>query len=265
MIVGLLFPFLSLIVNIFLASHQQGPTPKMFITTGPFLLLGFLCELLAFIFGIIGWKTIPGKIAAIGVPCTGLSIVPVFMILSFFHVRATSAVALEQKRAKHRAKIEVLAPKQLEYHWQNPLDSMVDIKTQDGVQFDINIDHNNSADGRASLKVTSDSMHKQVIHLFETGPIQVENRMLLYQAKLRSDLERGIAYLEMRCIIPNKGEFFSRGLEQPISGTTNWTTVQTPFRLEEGQMPANVKLNLVIEGTGTVWIDDIKLLSSPLN
>ena len=74
----------------------------------------------------------------------------------------------------------------------------------------------------------------------------------------------GKAYLEMWCDIPGKGEFFSRSIERPVT-ETNWTTVQTPFRLEAGQMPANVKLNLAIEGVGTVWIDDIKLLSSPLN
>ena len=89
--------------------------------------------------------------------------------------------------------------------------------------------------------------------------------MLVYSAQLKSDLENGRAYLEMWCVIPGKGEFFSRGLAQPITGLTNWTTLQTPFRLEAGQTPTNVKLNLVIEGVGTVWIDDIKLLSSPLN
>ena len=103
------------------------------------------------------------------------------------------------------------------------------------------------------------------IRRFETGPMSIQNRLIFYSAKLRSEGLEGKAFLEMWCNIPGQGEFFSRVLDQPVSGTTEWTTVQTPFRLEAGQMPGNVKLNIVIEGSGTVWIDDIKLFSAPLN
>lgn len=37
-----------------------------------------------------------------------------------------------------------------------------------------------------------------------------------------------------------------------------------PFFLQKGENPDNVKLNLVIEGKGTVWIDDIHLYKGPL-
>jgi hypothetical protein len=40
--------------------------------------------------------------------------------------------------------------------------------------------------------------------------------------------------------------------------------VETPFFLKRGEKPDNVKLNVVINGTGTVWIDDVKLLKGPL-
>lgn len=43
-----------------------------------------------------------------------------------------------------------------------------------------------------------------------------------------------------------------------------WTTVETPFFLQKGQNPDNIKLNLVVNGKGTVWIDDIKLIKGPL-
>jgi len=92
--------------------------------------------------------------------------------------------------------------------------------------------------------------------------LNLDHIILIYSAKLRTEQLEGRAYLEMWCEFPGKGEFFSRGIEQPVTGTTEWTAVQTPFRLEAGQRPANVKLNLVIEGAGTVWIDDIQLLLS---
>jgi hypothetical protein len=59
------------------------------------------------------------------------------------------------------------------------------------------------------------------------------------------------------------GEYFSRGLDRTITGTTNWMTMEIMFILEKGQNPDNVKLNLVIEGKGTVWIDDIVILKGP--
>jgi len=65
-------------------------------------------------------------------------------------------------------------------------------------------------------------------------------------------------------LFSGKGEFFSRGLQTPLMGTTNWATEETPFLLKEGENPDNVKLNVVIQGKGTVWVDNICLLKAPL-
>ncbi len=88
---------------------------------------------------------------------------------------------------------------------------------------------------------------------------------------LDSSIGRGLSLrtsrgkLSWKCGVhfPGKGEFFSRGLQNPISGTTGWVTEETPFFLKKGENPDNVKLNLVINGTGTVWIQDIKLIKAP--
>jgi hypothetical protein len=63
----------------------------------------------------------------------------------------------------------------------------------------------------------------------------------------------------MWCRFPGSGEFFSRALDSPISGSTEWVSQETPFFLEQNQKPDLVKLNLVIDGTGTVWVDEVKL------
>jgi hypothetical protein len=102
------------------------------------------------------------------------------------------------------------------------------------------------------------------VRLFELGDIDVENARLIYQAKVRTEGVEGQVYLEMWCHFPGKGEFFSRGLQTPLTGTTNWTTEETPFFLKKGENPDNVKLNLVINGKGTAWIDDIRVLEAPL-
>ena len=63
-----------------------------------------------------------------------------------------------------------------------------------------------------------------------------------------------------QCHFPGKGEFFSRGLQNSLTGTTQWVTMETPFFLKKGETPDYVRLNLVINGKGTAWIDEIRLL-----
>ena len=139
-----------------------------------------------------------------------------------------------------------------------PIDSMEGILTRSGVRIDRRI----SSDGNGSLRVTSTG--PKVFRLFETGDIDVENARLVYRARLRTENVEGQVYLEMWCRFPGKGEFFSRGLQTPLTGTTEWTTEETPFFLKKGKNPDNVKLNLVINGKGRAWIDDIRLLKGPL-
>jgi len=139
-----------------------------------------------------------------------------------------------------------------------PIDSLEGIITQSGVQFDKEV----SNDGNGSLRMVA--TEPTVVRLFELGDIDVENARLIYQAKVRTEGIEGQVYLEMWCHFLGKGEFFSRGLQTPLTGTTNWTTEETPFFLKKGENPDNVKLNLVINGKGTAWIDDIRVLKSPL-
>jgi len=43
-----------------------------------------------------------------------------------------------------------------------------------------------------------------------------------------------------------------------------WKTLQTPFLFQKGQRPDKVTLNIVINGKGTVWINDIVLTREQL-
>lgn len=139
-----------------------------------------------------------------------------------------------------------------------PIESLEGVIAQSGLQFDKEI----SSDGNGSLRITA--AEPTVVRLFELGDIDVEDARLIYQAKVRTEGVEGQVYLEMWCRFPGKGEFFSRGLQTPLTGTTNWTNEETPFFLKKGENPDNVKLNLVINGKGTAWIDDIRLLKGPL-
>ena len=123
------------------------------------------------------------------------------------------------------------------------------------------VDSTISSDGTASLKIMA--LAPTTVRLFELGDIDVRNAKIVYRAELRSTRLSGKAYLEMLVHFKNGEEYFSRGIENPLTGTTSWTTVEIMFILGKGQNPDNVKLNLVIEGQGTVWIDDIVVLKGP--
>jgi hypothetical protein len=139
-----------------------------------------------------------------------------------------------------------------------PLDNMEGVITQTGVQFDDKI----TSDGKGALRITADG--PSTVRLFEVSGIDVEDARLVYQAKVRTEGVEGQVYLEMWCHFPGKGDFFSRGLQTPLTGTVNWTTEETPFFLRKGEKPDYIKLNLVVNGKGKAWIDDIRLLKAPL-
>jgi hypothetical protein len=139
-----------------------------------------------------------------------------------------------------------------------PLDSMAGVLTQTNVVFDPDI----STDNRGSLRI--DAPAPMTVYLYEVKNINVDRARLTYQAKLKTKDVQGKVYLEMICVFSGKGEYFSRALEAAVTGTTDWVMQETPFFLKKGQKPDIVKLNLVVNGQGTVWIDDAKLVKGPL-
>lgn len=139
-----------------------------------------------------------------------------------------------------------------------PVDSLDGIIGKTGIQLDKEV----SSDGHGSLKITADK--PLTVNLYETGDIDVEDARLIYQAKVRTEKVDGQVFIEMWCHFSDKGEFFSRALQAPLSGDNDWFSMETPFFLKKGQNPDNVKINIVINGKGTVWVDDIRLLKAPL-
>lgn len=140
-----------------------------------------------------------------------------------------------------------------------PVAGTLDVLSRDSTSIDAAV----TSDGNGSVRIHVDG--PTTIHLYETGDLDVENARVIYQAKVRTEGVEGKVYLEMWCVFAGKGEFFSRALQAPITGTTEWTSQETPFFLKQGENPDNVKLNLVIDGKGTVWVDEIKVTKGPLD
>src|SRR5215468_7845186 len=102
------------------------------------------------------------------------------------------------------------------------------------------------------------------LRLFEIADPNVDDCMVIYRAKLKSEGLTEPAYLEMWCRLPGRGEFFSRGLQNTIQGTTDWSSFETPFFLKKGEKPDLIKLNVAMKGGGKIWIKDVEVLKTPL-
>jgi hypothetical protein len=101
--------------------------------------------------------------------------------------------------------------------------------------------------------------------LFEVADPGLEQCQLAYRARIRSEDVGKRAYLEMWCRFPGRGEFFSRGFHNAVMGTMDFASVEIPFYLKAGQRPDLIRVNVVIEGAGKIWIRDLEILQTSLN
>jgi hypothetical protein len=115
-------------------------------------------------------------------------------------------------------------------------------------------------EGKSSIKIMT--QWPTTICLGEVTGLDIEGAKLVYKAKVKSDLE-GAAFLEVWAHVGG-GQYFSRGMNSVVKQKTDWKMIQTPFLFQRGQKPDKLTLNLVINGKGTVWIDDIVLSKEPL-
>jgi hypothetical protein len=125
------------------------------------------------------------------------------------------------------------------------------------------LDSSTSSDGAGSLRI--DATESTLVHLYMLDAPDIEKARLIYRADIKTRDAENPVYLEMYCVFNDKGAFFSRDLQTPLLGNNDWTTEETPFFLRQGENPDSLRLNLVIAGAGTVWIDNIRLLKAQLD
>lgn len=114
-----------------------------------------------------------------------------------------------------------------------------------------------SYDSDGSYMINTDS--SSVIPLLTVSNIDIDNAVILYSAMVKTEKLRDRCYLEMWCFFPGGGRYFSRGLDNALTGNNDWTKMSTPFFLKEGENPDSIHLNIVTQGSGTVYIDNIIL------
>lgn len=115
-------------------------------------------------------------------------------------------------------------------------------------------------EGAASLRI--ETRWPTTICLGEVSGLDVQAAQLLFRARVKTDLE-GDAFLEMWVQVAG-GQYFSRGMNDRVGGKSDWKSIQTPFNFQKDQKPDKVTLNVIVNGKGTVWVDDVVLSKAPL-
>jgi hypothetical protein len=97
------------------------------------------------------------------------------------------------------------------------------------------------------------------IHITQIQPSRkLENSTIHYTAEVKSENLEGQAYLEMWSHF-GTAQYFSKGLQSTVQGSSDWAEISTPFMFKKGQNPDKITLNLVIQGSGKVWIRNVQL------
>jgi hypothetical protein len=140
------------------------------------------------------------------------------------------------------------------------------LNTMNGILATANasIDESQSADSTSKGALKIEAPSSMTVKLVQTGPLNVNDVTLIYRATFRSKELSGRAYLLMTVRWADSLETFARGFEQAIIGSVPWVTEDITYNVERKKKVDNVTLGMVIEGTGTVWVNDVKLLKTTL-
>ena len=139
-----------------------------------------------------------------------------------------------------------------------PLNSLSELASPD----DFTIDTAVTTDTVGSARL--DATEPIAVTLLELTDLDAQNATLTFEARLRSQDLEGLAHLEMEVFLPEQEPIQLPGLGRMASGTTEWVVATSSFYFQPGQQPEAVRLNLVVDGAGTVWVDEVRLLRTPL-
>ena len=141
---------------------------------------------------------------------------------------------------------------------QFPTDSLDQVSPRTGVKLDraATVDSNGSIAIRAKKP--------QTYQILDAGDIDIEEATLVFRAKMKTLRVSGSVFLEVVCVIPGLGRMSLQGLQYSLSGTNHWIDVEVRYPLRKGENPDSVKLNLVFDGDGKAWVDDVRLYREDL-
>ena len=104
------------------------------------------------------------------------------------------------------------------------------LDSTNSIGFSISADDKTKSEGVASIKTITEG--PVTICLKRVKNLSIDNKTLVYKAKVKSEKLTGTAFLEMWCKIKGKN-YFSRGMNDAVTESTDWKTIQTRFFLKK--------------------------------
>lgn len=107
--------------------------------------------------------------------------------------------------------------------------------------------------GTDVLRVDYSGQTPVSVVLWELPLDNVRDTTLELEASLRAENAERPFYLEMYCL-SGGGAYFSRDLNNPVTGSTDWVTRTTPFFLGENDIADGARLGILMEGPATALV-----------
>jgi hypothetical protein len=118
-----------------------------------------------------------------------------------------------------------------------------------------------------SLRITSGNDDAVEAMLYPVELSDIENCVLWYEANLKFEGAKSTskAYLVMWITFPDGKSYFSRAVDQALTGTTPGRLCKTPFFLKRGEAPISARLGVRFEGPGSAFLSNARLVKRPLS
>ncbi len=125
----------------------------------------------------------------------------------------------------------------------------------------VTVDKGTSVDGDGSIMIAT--AEPVTVRFFE-AKLPGENCQYTYKVKMKTDTLNGDAYLTMDVNYPSGGkQTVQQDIQSYLSDTNDWTPMEITISAPN-QKPASVTLNVIVDGDGMVWVDDLHLIATPL-
>ncbi|MGH0031883.1 MAG: hypothetical protein ACQGVC_19005 [Myxococcota bacterium] len=135
-----------------------------------------------------------------------------------------------------------------------------DALSRDLSRVDATFDPQVSSDADGSLRIDAPDRLFVELATVEGGGQDLSFRELLYEAKLKTEDVTGPVFLVMDAGI--HGGMPVVGRENALTGTHDWTTLRVAAgNPQDTRLDYPTTLQLEIGGSGTVWIDDVRLVA----
>jgi len=151
--------------------------------------------------------------------------------------------------------------------WANEVTSSAGLwpEAREAVRFDPaeSFDRN----GSLTLENSGDSMFLLfVVDSASLAGLELENSLISYQARLRTRALQGQAQIHVGVRMRDgQTQGAMPGSETPpLEGDADWVLQEANLLLEPGEVPDAIFLMLEVKGTGQVWIDDLRVLTTPM-